>query len=135
MKSLAFGGAALIALLAGVAPAEAKLQICNKSEIAALIALGRFDGKEWVSEGWWRVPAKSCADVIEGPLTARYFYLRGVQEGVDGAWDSTHFHFCTGRGKFTIKGRNDCNKRGYDQAGFFEIDTGDFPSWTHNLSD
>jgi uncharacterized membrane protein len=135
MKSLAFGVAAFVVSLAGATPAEAKLQICNKTEIAALVALGRFDGKEWLSEGWWRVPAKSCADIVEGPLTARYYYLRGVQEGVDGDWDSTHFFFCIGRDKFTVKGRKDCKKRGYDEAGFFEIDTSDYPNWTHNLSD
>ena len=35
----------------------------------------------------------------------------------------------------TIKGRKDCRKRGYGQAGFFEIDTGNYTTWVQNLSD
>ena len=135
MKSPAFAVALLFVSLGLAARAEAKLQICNKTETAALIALGHFDGKEWTSQGWWRVPAKTCADIIQGPLTARFYYLHGLQEGIDGAWDSNHYFFCIARDNFTIKGRKECSKRGYDEAGFFEIDTGDFPSWTHNLSD
>ena len=135
MKSPAFAVALLFVSLGLAAPAEAKLQICNKTETAALIALGRFDGREWTSQGWWRVPAKACTDIIQGPLTSRFYYLRGLQEGIDGAWDSNHYVFCIARDNFTIKGRTECSKRGYAQAGFFEIDTGDFPSWTHNLSD
>lgn len=135
MKSLALAVTALFLSLAFAAQAQAKLQICNKTEIAALVALGHFDGKEWTSEGWWRVPAKSCADIVQGPLTTRYYYLRGVQEGIDGAWDSNHFFFCIKRDNFTITGRKDCRARGFDEAGFFEIDTGDYQSWTHNLSD
>ena len=135
MTRLAFAVAALLLWLSFASPAEAKLRICNKTEIAALVALGRFDGKDWLSEGWWRVPAKSCADIVEGPLSGRFYYLRGVQEGIDGAWDSNRYTFCVSRDNFTIKGRKECEKRGYKPAGFFEIDTGDFPSWTHNLSD
>jgi uncharacterized membrane protein len=135
MKPLALAVAALLLSLGVAAPAQAKLRICNKTDIAALVALGRFDGKDWLSEGWWRVPPKSCADIVQGSLTSRYYYLRGVQEGVDGAWDSNRFSFCIARDNFTIKGRKECRERGYTPAGFFEIDTGDFPSWTHNLSD
>lgn len=135
MKLLALVALAL-ALVTGIAtPAEAKLRICNKTEIATLVAVGRFDGKDWSSEGWYRVPQKSCADIIQGPLTSRFFYLRAVQEGIDGAWDSNRYFFCVTRDNFTIKGRKQCKERGYVQAGFFEIDTGDYPSWTHNLSD
>jgi uncharacterized membrane protein len=135
MKPLALAVAALLFALGFATPAQAKLQICNKTEIAALIAVGRFDGREWLSEGWWRVAPNSCADVVQGPLTARFYYLRGVQEDVDGAWDSNRYSFCVARDNFTIKGRKQCRERGYAPAGFFEIDTGDFPNWTHNLSD
>jgi uncharacterized membrane protein len=135
MKCPALAVAALLLSLGFAPQAQAKLTICNKTEIAALVALGHFDGKDWLSEGWWRVPAKSCADIVQGALTARYYYLRGVQEGVDGAWDSNRFFFCVSKDNFTIKGRQQCHERGHKEAGFFEIDTGDFPSWTHNLSD
>ena len=135
MKPFASAVAALLMWQGLATPAEAKLRICNKTDIASLVALGRFDGTDWSSEGWWQVPAQSCADIVQGPLTSRYYYLRGVQVGVDGAWDSNRYFFCVARDNFTIKGRKKCSERGYGQAGFFEIDTGDFPNWTHNLSD
>lgn len=130
-----FALAAGLALTAASAsPAAAKLAICNKTEHPVLVAVARYDGTEWVSEGWWRIAAKGCSDIVQGTLKARYYYLRGVQEGVDGAWDGNRF-FCVTNDNFTIKGRKDCAKRGSAQAGFFEIDTKDYPSWTQSLSD
>ena len=35
----------------------------------------------------------------------------------------------------TIRGTDDCLARGYDRTGFFEVDTGDQPSWTVQLTD
>jgi uncharacterized membrane protein len=71
---------------------------------------------------------------LRGALVARYYYLRGVHLGVDGAWDGNRF-FCVAAKNFTIKGRDHCSKRGYGQSGFFEIDTGNYSTWVQNLSD
>ncbi len=116
------------------APAQAKFTVCNKTTHAFLIAIGRPAAKGWISEGWWRVEPEACADVLQGDLKARYYYLRGVHLGVDGAWDGNRF-FCVAADNFTIKGRDNCRKRGYGQAGFFEVDTGAGDSWVQNLSD
>ena len=124
---------ALLASLSAT-PAHANFAVCNKTDHPFLVALGRMRGKTWISEGWWRVEPKGCRDILRGGLSARYYYLRGVHIGVDGAWDGNRF-FCVARDNFTIKGRDNCAKRGYGQAGFFEIDTGDFTDWVLNLSD
>jgi uncharacterized membrane protein len=116
------------------APARADFSVCNKTEHAFLVAIGRLRGGVWVSQGWWRVEPKACQDVLRGRLRARYYYLRGVHLGADGAWDGNRF-FCVARDNFTIKGRDKCAKRGYGQAGFFEIDTGERSDWVMNLSD
>lgn len=118
----------------GASPAQAKFEVCNKTEHPFAIALGHMSGGKWVSEGWWRVEPKACQDILRGALKARYYYLRGVHLGVDGAWDGNRM-FCVARDNFTIKGRGNCAKRGYGQAGFFEIDTGDYATWVLNLSD
>lgn len=123
-----------IAFLIAAAPARANFTVCNKTEHPLAVAIGRLDGKSWISEGWWRVAPKGCTDILRGELKARYYYLRSVHLGVDGAWDGNRL-FCVSRGNFTIKGRDNCAKRGYAQAGFFEIDTGNFPTWKLNLSD
>ncbi|MEQ1866145.1 MAG: DUF1036 domain-containing protein [Micropepsaceae bacterium] len=124
----------VFAVLLAAAPAQAKFRLCNKTDHPMAAAIGFYKGKVWVSEGWWRVEPKSCMDILRGALQARYYYLRGVHLGVDGAWDGNRY-FCVAADNFTIKGRKNCSKRGFGQAGFFEIDTGDYTTWVQNLSD
>lgn len=127
-------GLALAMPVLAAAPAAAKFTVCNKTTHPLMIAIGWHAKRGWVSEGWWRVAPQSCTDVLRGPLKARYYYVRGVHVGVDGAWDGNRF-FCVAADNFTIKGRENCRKRGYGQAGFFEVDTGEKDSWVQNLSD
>ena len=127
--ALAFGLAVLVP-----APAWASLRVCNKTDHPIAVAVGRIQNNLWFSEGWWQVQARGCTDILRGALKARYYYLRGVHLGVDGAWDGKRF-FCVAEKNFTIKGRDNCRKRGYGQAGFFEIDTADFSDFVQNLSD
>ena len=119
----------------GASPAQAKFEVCNKTEHPFADRAWPYERRQrWVSEGWWRVEPKACTDILRGALKARYYYLRGVHLGVDGAWDGNRM-FCVAPDNFTIKGRGNCAKRGYGQAGFFEIDTGDYTTWVQNLSD
>lgn len=122
---------ALTPLLAS--PAAARLAVCNRSERAANVALGRYDGTHWMSEGWWTVAPNACTNLINGPLNARYYYLY-ASDGASGTWDGDK-GFCTGGGKFSIVGRAHCTDRGFDRKGFFQIDTGEKPDWTQSLSD
>jgi uncharacterized membrane protein len=125
---------ALAFLLAVIGPAEARFAVCNKGAREAKVALGRFSGTRWISEGWWHVPAKKCADLIAAGLDARYYYLYAT-DGAQGTWDGSK-NFCTGTSdRFSIVGRGGCVARGYDRRGFFEIDTGNRIDWTQNLSD
>lgn len=125
---------AAAAAAVGTVPAQAKFRVCNKTDQPVAIAIGYFQGRGWASEGWWKVDAKGCADVLQGVLTARYYYLRGVHLGAGDAWEDNRF-FCVAPGNFTIKGRQNCKKRGFGQAGFFEIDTLERTTWVQNLSD
>lgn len=121
-------------LFAAVGPAEAKLAVCNKGVREAKVALGRFNGTRWISEGWWRVNPKKCAELVAGKLDARYYYLYAT-DGAVGTWDGSR-GFCTGTAeKFAIVGRGDCTGRGYDRRGFFEIDTSNRTDFTQSLSD
>ena len=121
--------AALLAccLLAG--PALAAFNVCNKTALPVRAAIGRFDGTNWTCEGWWTVQPKACADLLTGPLQARYYYLY-ASDGGAGTWDGKS-HFCVAPAKrFKAAGRADCAKRGFDRSGFFEVDTGKNPDWT-----
>jgi uncharacterized membrane protein len=115
-------------------PASAALNVCNKTARDARVAVGRFDGTDWMSEGWWTVTPAKCTTVVTGPLKARYYYLYAV-DGGSGSWDGAR-QFCLGTAdKFQAVGRTNCIGRGMDRKGFFRIDTGDKPDYTQTLSD
>ena len=42
---------------------------------------------------------------------------------------------CTGDKSFTIRGVQDCTRRGYKGTGFFEVDTQEAKDWTIRLTD
>ena len=123
-----FVPALLLALiLAG--PAQAGLSVCNKGAHAAKVAVGRFNGTRWISEGWWHVGPKACAELVPGKLDARYYYMYAT-DGASGTWDGGK-SFCTAPAdKFAITGRGGCAGRGYERRGFFEIDTGNRLTFT-----
>ena len=115
---------ALALFLLAAQPAEAGLSVCNKAKHPAKVALGRFDGRDWMSEGWWTVPMGGCTELIKGKLDARYYYLYGTDNDA-GVWDGST-GFCTApKDKFAIVGRGNCAGRGYDRKRFFRIDTSD----------
>ncbi len=126
---------ALAVLLTAIGPAEAGLNVCNKGAKPVKAAVGRFNGTRWISEGWFRIDGKKCAELIAGKLLARYYYLY-ASDGAVGTWDGGK-SFCvgTGDGPFSIVGRGGCTERGYDRRGFFEIDTANQLTFTQNLSD
>lgn len=123
---------AFAVLFAAFGPARAGLSVCNRSAAAAKVALGRFNGTDWTSEGWWQIAADKCAELTKGNLDARYYYLYAT-DGAAGTWEGKS-HFCAATApKFSIVGRGGCAAHGYDRKGFFEIDTGDNFNWTQTL--
>ncbi|HVV28651.1 MAG TPA: DUF1036 domain-containing protein [Rhizomicrobium sp.] len=121
----------VLGALAG--PASAGFNVCNKSNLAARVALGRFDGTQWTSEGWWTIQPKACAGVLTGPLQARYYYLYAT-DGAAGTWEGKTFFCVAPDARFRAAGRGNCAARGFDRRGFFEVDTGKNPNWTQSLS-
>jgi uncharacterized membrane protein len=63
LTQMRFAPLALILCLTAL-PAEAGFKVCNRTPHEAKVALGRFDGAGWLSEGWWTVAAKGCAVVL-----------------------------------------------------------------------
>src|SRR3569833_4266138 len=127
-------GLVLSALTLSAAPARADLRVCNQSANPVSIALGYRADKGWQSEGWWVAPSTKCAVVYQGDLHSRYFYLYVADDIGGGAWDGSVF-MCTRDESFTIFGVEDCLARGYERAGFFEVDTQNKPDWTLQLTD
>jgi uncharacterized membrane protein len=123
-----------IAAVLTFASAQAGLQVCNKAKVKTELAVGYIADGKWQSHGWWTLAPASCAMVVPGPLTARYYYLYG-SDGGSGLW-SGGMKFCTKpAATFAVIGRSRCAARGFETKGFFEIDTMDRKDWIQTLSD
>ena len=119
-------------LSATAAPAEANLQICNRTENRVGVAIGYKDDQGWATEGWWNLPNGDCKVLLHGPLVARFYYVYALDYDTGEEWSGPAF-MCTQEKEFTIRGINDCPDRGFDRTGFFEVDTGAEENWTIHL--
>lgn len=128
--ALAFGGAPLLA----AGPAEADFRLCNKTPNRVGIAIGYRDHDGWATEGWWNLDANSCDTLLRGSLIARYYYIYAIDYDQGGEWAGKAI-MCTQDRMFTIRGIDECSQRGYEETGFFEIDTGEQRSWTVQLTE
>jgi uncharacterized membrane protein len=115
-------------------PAKADFRLCNNTSNRVGIAVGYKENEGWTTEGWWNISARSCETVLRGGLVARFYYIYAVDYDRGGEWSGQAF-MCTREKEFTIRGTEDCLARGYDRTGFFEVDTGDQPSWTVQLTE
>ena len=125
---------ALVFLMATLVPAEAGLDVCNTTARPVKVALGRFNGANWMSEGWWNIAPKTCAAVVSQSLNAHFYYLFAT-DGGSGSWDGTHGFCVSAAGKFAITGRRHCLAHGFERKGFFEVDTGSEGNYTQTISD
>ena len=125
---------AAVALAWTALPAAADFRICNGTKSCVGVALGYKDNEGWTTEGWWNLPSGNCETLLRGTLGARYYYVYAVNYDRGGEWSGQAF-MCTRDKEFTIRGTADCLARGFDRTGFFEIDTGEQPAWTVQLTD
>ncbi len=103
-------------------PAVAGLEICNDTGQDQSVAIGHMVDGTWTSEGWWNIDAGDCAEPVSGDLQNRYYYYRA--ETTDGQVMGDGSSFCITDDVFTIEGQDGCAERGFDSAGFSQIDTG-----------
>lgn len=132
-KSALAAGALLLFCGLSTAPARADLNLCNKTASRVGVALGYKDKDGWATEGWWTVAPQKCLPLLKGDLIARYYYVFAVDYDKGGSWGGKSV-MCTRDKVFTIRGIEDCEGRGYQKTGFFEVDTGEQTDWTVSLS-
>jgi len=125
-------GIFFLTVLAGNAAADFRL--CNNTGSRVGVALGYKDADGWTTEGWWNLSARTCETLLRGGLVARFYYIYAVDYDRGGEWSGRAF-MCTRDKEFTIRGTEDCLARGYERAGFFEVDTGEQRSWTVQLTE
>ena len=126
--------AVLIACVFMGGPARADFRLCNNTSSKVGIAIGYKENESWTTEGWWNVAPRNCETILRGGLVARFYYIYAVDYDRGGEW-SGQAYMCSKEKEFTIKGTEDCLARGFDRTGYFEVDTGDQPSWTVQLTE
>lgn len=114
--------------------AAADFKLCNKSASNIGVAIGYKDKTGWKTEGWWNLPPRACEVLLGGNLVSRYYYIYAVDYDLGGEWRGEAF-MCTQDREFTIRGVADCEQRGFQLTGFFEIDTHDAETWTVQLTE
>ena len=114
--------------------AWADFRVCNGTQNLVGVAIGYRASEGWVTEGWWQVPATTCATLIEGELKSRYYYLYAEDAARGGRWTGD-VKMCVAENEFKIVGVKDCFARGYQQMGFKEYATGKQGSWMVQLTD
>lgn len=110
------------------------MRLCNKTGSRVGVAIGYKDRDQWTTEGWWNVGSNACETIVSGPLESRFYYVYAVDYDQGGEWGGSAM-MCTRDKMFTIQGIEDCVARGFDQTGFFEVDTGEQRSWTVQLTE
>ena len=115
-------------------PAHADLKMCNATRSRVGIAIGYRDQNGWATEGWWFLASQACETLRPGPMPSRYLYVHAVDYDRSGEWAGTNF-MCTAEKSFVIRGVQDCQRRGFNRTGFYEVDTGEAKDWTIRLSE
>src|ERR1700693_246009 len=135
MTALLLRGIVLaLPLWAYATPAAADFRLCNNTGSRVGIAIGYKDRDGWTTEGWRNLAARSCDTLLKGALVARFYYIYAIDYDRGGEWSGKAF-MCTRDKEFTIRGIEDCLARGFDRAGFFEVDTGEQRAWTVQLTE
>jgi uncharacterized membrane protein len=129
-------GGHLLVLMLVMMPesAAADFRLCNNTSSRVGISVGYKENEGWTTEGWWNLSARTCETLLRGTLVARFYYIYALDYDHGGEWSGQAF-MCTREKEFTIKGTADCLARGFDRTGFFEVDTGEQPSWTVQLTE
>ncbi len=133
-RLLAHLAAFAAATAANSVPAAADLKLCNSTSSRVGVSIGYQDKEGWATEGWWTIASQTCETLLKGPVPSRFVYVHAIDYDRGGAWAGANT-MCTTDKSFAIRGVQDCQKRGYKQSGFFEVDTGEAKEWTVRLTD
>jgi uncharacterized membrane protein len=127
-------GLAMATLMMGTQVAQADLKLCNTTSSRIGVAIGYRDATGWTTEGWWNIASQTCETLYKGTLSSKFYYIHAIDYDRGGEWAGKSF-MCTNDKMFTIRGVQDCSRRGYKNTGFFEVDTQDSKDWTIRLTD
>jgi len=111
-----------IAWLISSASASADLALCNRTENETSVALAFRENHMWTSAGWWVIKPDTCKTIVKGELLKSPYFIHASQHDVGGTWQGSEL-FCVDKGSFTVKGRQNCEDRGFETKKFFDIES------------
>jgi uncharacterized membrane protein len=120
-----------------VAPGDKNVsdfKLCNTTRSRVGVAIGYRDSAGWATEGWWNVASHTCETILKGKLISPFYYLYAIDYDRGGNWSGKSF-LCTDGKAFTIRGTENCLKRGYKRTGYFIVDTKGQSGWTVRLTE
>jgi uncharacterized membrane protein len=93
--------------------------ICNDTAKAVAAAVGQKLRNDWISHGWWKIAAGSCATVVDNlqGLDSVFVYVQKINGP---ALVGGPNKFCVADIEFDIQGRQRCAARGLTELGFAE---------------
>ena len=104
---------------------SASQTFCNETPLKVSIAIAYPQSNDWITKGWFVAKPGECTQAWSSNLHNEYLYYRGEIAGSpnSGYW-SDEYLLCTHRGAFTIKGYQNCEKRGFERSKFAELSRG-----------
>jgi len=90
--------------------------VCNDTAEPLMAAIAESGAKP-VSQGWWRISAKSCAQLMTKSLGGNPVYLLAQKLNGTVVVGGTE-KFCTAPIAFEVQARADCARHGMSEAGF-----------------
>jgi uncharacterized membrane protein len=128
----------VVLMLAGL-PANAQLELCNRTDFKTSVAISYPKSGQWVNSGWYTLEAGQCTipPPVSQPLTNRYyyFYAQGYDR-TDIRWEASSDRDCVNfPGPFDyVSSTHTCNMQGDQMRGFHKIDTDGKTYWQQAFS-
>jgi uncharacterized membrane protein len=105
-RAIALAALGVFCLLSSRRPAQAALQVCNRTSYVLYAATGWTTDTDNITQGWTRVVPGGCATPVKQMLTAKayYLYARSSQaySGVARAWGG-NTQLCVKDPNFALK--------------------------------
>ena len=138
------GRLGILAAIAGIAmlcaqPAQAALELCNKTSYVLYAAAGYQTGDQTITQGWTRIAPGGCSIAIKQKLSAKRYHVYAksalAHMGAARAWGG-NVPLCVREGQFALKYKTGapCKDDGFAMP-FAAIDTRGAANWTMTFND
>ncbi|HEX4533857.1 MAG TPA: DUF1036 domain-containing protein [Rhizomicrobium sp.] len=121
-------------------PAQAAMQLCNRTSYILYAATGFQSGAEMVTQGWTRIAPGACQTALPQPLSGSYYLLARTSQAHNGparTWGGAA-QLCVKEGNFSLKtpfGAPGCGVADSYSLPFALVNTHKQKSWTTTFTE